>query len=469
MKRIHKILLIPIALLLIVIPLLSGCTATDPITEDIYTEGDIYVWDGGAWVPLDAGGGDVTAAANLTTDMIIRGDGGLKGVKTSTVSIDNWGNVDTNGGDLTGFDINAGNDVNVTNDLDVTDDADVGGDFSATGSVTARDFIDWAAGNVTYVPLAGNIQTYVNNAVAGDTLILASGQYIITTAITINKELNIVGQGNAGFATLPITPSHGTLISCTTNNITAFQINNDNIRIAHLSINMTGDASQAINTANNLSGLVFTNIDVILNCAGATQAFTIYGSNAVLRNLTFYVVSTNNIAEGVLLYNNNTTTQDMTVDSFNVTGTVVGGAIASYAFACWNNNDDNNVTLNLVDTVAIALAGTPVDVAVASYSVTTNNSVINSYLCTLDGDDWDAYQTGTNQLNLGGSVLVNGLVFGTVTYRTIMTSGALVTSGNVNFAGLPIFANNAAAVAGGLAVGDLYRTNADPDLVCVVH
>ena len=34
---------------------------------------------------------------------------------------------------------------------------------------------------------------------------------------------------------------------------------------------------------------------------------------------------------------------------------------------------------------------------------------------------------------------------------------------------LPTYANNAAAVAGGLSAGNLYRTNADPDTICVVH
>ena len=34
---------------------------------------------------------------------------------------------------------------------------------------------------------------------------------------------------------------------------------------------------------------------------------------------------------------------------------------------------------------------------------------------------------------------------------------------------LPIYANNAAALAGGLKVGSFYRTNSDPDFVCVVH
>jgi hypothetical protein len=35
--------------------------------------------------------------------------------------------------------------------------------------------------------------------------------------------------------------------------------------------------------------------------------------------------------------------------------------------------------------------------------------------------------------------------------------------------GLPIYANNAAAIAGGLAAGDFYRLGGDPDHVCVVH
>ena len=35
--------------------------------------------------------------------------------------------------------------------------------------------------------------------------------------------------------------------------------------------------------------------------------------------------------------------------------------------------------------------------------------------------------------------------------------------------GLPVYANNAAAIAGGLAAGDFFRTGADPDPVCCVH
>lgn len=42
-------------------------------------------------------------------------------------------------------------------------------------------------------------------------------------------------------------------------------------------------------------------------------------------------------------------------------------------------------------------------------------------------------------------------------------------TGTTTLVNLQIFANNAAAVAGGLTVGNLYRTGADPDILAVVH
>jgi hypothetical protein len=39
----------------------------------------------------------------------------------------------------------------------------------------------------------------------------------------------------------------------------------------------------------------------------------------------------------------------------------------------------------------------------------------------------------------------------------------------VPVASVPAFANNAAAIAGGMAAGLIYRTGADPDALCIVH
>jgi len=312
---------------------------------------------------------------------------------------------------------------------------------NATSRLTVNGSIDWSAGNVIYVPLAGDIQTYVNAAVAGDTLILASGQYTITSSITVDKQLNIVGQGNAGFLTFPVTAGHGTLISSDTDAVVCFSAANDNVRVSDLSINLTGAGCTGIDTAKNLQGIVLSKIDIIVDDNGVQRGVNVYSSDVIIRDVTFYITSHDDAASGIRLYNDSNSTKNATVDCYNVTGTVVGGATSAYGFVCQNLNDANTLTLNVESCVSRVLTGTPLDVAVASISTTTSTSTVNCFLCTLDGADYDAYQTNANVLNLGGSVLVNNTVSGTVTYRAAVAAGlgvfsTSVTAGQVIDSGL---------------------------------
>lgn len=288
-----------------------------------------------------------------------------------------------------------------------------------TDSLNAENLV-WSGGNKIYVPENADIQSYINNADAGNTLILGSLVFIRTDTITVDKQLNIVGQGRSGFMTNPITPSHGTLISSSTANNVIFKITSDNVRIANLSINATGTNTKAVEIDNNLTGIVFENMDVIVNADGNVAGFYILGSNVVMRNITFYVSSSNGIAEGIYYYNNSSTTQDAILDAFDVTGTAVGGAIRAYSFACWNINDNNTLTLNLSSSICRGLPGTSLDVGVACVSNTTNNAVVNTDFCTIDGADYDFYQNGNNILNIGGSTAVNNSIFGDVNYRAAM-------------------------------------------------
>ena len=119
----------------------------------------------------------------------------------------------------------------------------------------------------------------------------------------------------------------------------------------------------------------------------------------------------------------------MVIDCFTVTGVTQGAAVYSYAFLADNLNDDNTITVNLSNSVCKSLSGTAGDVAACAQSTTTNNAIINAYMCTFDGADFDVKQTNSNVFNVGGSVLVNKKVSGTVTYRATMTSGELLVSG----------------------------------------
>lgn len=78
-------------------------------------------------------------------------------------------------------------------------------------------------------------------------------------------------------------------------------------------------------------------------------------------------------------------------------------------------------------------------------------------------------------LDAGGDFQFSGSGVATIVANSDATiqsiSGRVILQGSTatSVVGLQIFANNAAAISGGLAVNDLYRTGADPDVVCAVH
>jgi len=73
-------------------------------------------------------------------------------------------------------------------------------------------------------------------------------------------------------------------------------------------------------------------------------------------------------------------------------------------------------------------------------------------------------------VNSGGSYTESGFRSGSLTVNSGGTYAVSGTMGAQNIiAGLSVYANNAAAIAGGLIVGQFYRTGSDPDTVCVVH
>jgi hypothetical protein len=304
---------------------------------------------------------------------------------------------------------------------------------TTTHDLAITNSTDWIGGNVIYVPTNGVIQTYVTAANAGDTLILGSGVYTITSPIIIPKALNVVGQGSAGFVTAPVTASHGTLITSATAAHAAFQLNANNIRISDLSINMTGASATGVNTTTNVTGLVFRNIDVIVASAtGRAQGFVIKGSDAILRDLTFNVTSGNDSVVGVYFWNDATCISNNIVEVFNVTGTVDGGANWAYCFDCEGWGGTKSLTLNLDMCRGVSLTGTAEDVAVASItSAGADHCTVNGYHCTFDGADYDVKQSGANVLALGGSLVVNERISGTPTYRTTLASGNAVIGGQL--------------------------------------
>lgn len=128
------------------------------------------------------------------------------------------------------------------------------------------------------------------------------------------------------------------------------------------------------------------------------------------------------------------------LDSFNAATGVFTGSQPSAA----------NLSNGTTGTGAVVLAGTP--------------TLVTPVLGAATGTSLNLGATGvlatTAQSGTGSLVMTGGATLTTVTLDA--TASASITN-------LPVYANNAAAITGGLVAGNLYRTGADPDFVAVVH
>jgi len=327
----------------------------------------------------------------------------------------------------------------------------------------------WPAGRVTYVPLTGDIQTYVTAATAGDTLILGSGTYTLTAPIIITKQVNVVGQGSMGLATAPVTAGHGTLITSTTAAMKAFEVQYDNVRISDISINLTGAGSIGVNVSSNRVGVVLKNLDIIVKSTGANQGIAVQGSDAIVKDVTFYITSLDSTAQGLNFWNNAVCTTNNTLSAFNISGTVSNGATSAYSYIINDGSATKTLTCNMFHCTGTTIGNSGTRVGIACTSSAAAISTVNAYLCTFYGLTYDALQSGANVLALGGSVIVQNLVSGTPTYRATVVAGSFAGLGSTetNAAGFYLAglndATNAAAASTNALGSAAYHATGDYD------
>lgn len=79
-------------------------------------------------------------------------------------------------------------------------------------------------------------------------------------------------------------------------------------------------------------------------------------------------------------------------------------------------------------------------------------------------------RVGIIQCKTAGATNSGRINFATMNAGTISTKLAIMNNSiRLALANVPVYANNAAAITGGLLEGDLYRIGGDPDHLCIVH
>ncbi len=123
--------------------------------------------------------------------------------------------------------------------------------------------------------------------------------------------------------------------------------------------------------------------------------------------------------------------------------------------------------LGAIGVPSIALGSTSANVRIVAGQGAANNLGLRWIYNATPANAYAWFVTAgyTNPLRIDGSIVALQASGG----GGNVGIGTLTPHSKLAVTGLSTYANNAAAVAAGLAAGDFYRDNGDPDHVCVVH
>ena len=324
-----------------------------------------------------------------------------------------------------------------------------------TSKALASDLFQWPGGRVSYVPVGGNIQAYVTAATAGDTLILGAGTYTVTSTITVDKAILIKGQGLSA-----------TKVVTSTADLAVFTLAASTARVSDLYVGNTGTGTSfAFYAGDGLSQLQISNVIAVLG--GNGLKYGIWSQSSItVSNCEMYITSANLNSNGVMIYNDNAATVNISANIQNVRVLSTGATLNNRGIVFNNNNVANTIAGNVTNCNLTAYASTGVtDIALYVNSTTTNNVTVNAYNSLFNGADSDVTVIGTNSCTLSNCTLTHGTATGTVVYAGTQVvaklNGNTITTGTgvlTLAAGKTLTASNSLTLAGTDATTQTFPT-----------
>jgi hypothetical protein len=414
---------------------------------------------------------DNTTNATSTTDGSLQTDGGLSVVKNAVIG----GTLNSGPASITG--------------TTATDGPTYSAELLTSSGWTSA---DWTGDFVT-----GFTHATGNTSVLSNTLAAVIGnKYQITYTITYRTAGSItINFGGESLAGVTATGSVGPTAT-TTGNLTITPTTDFNGKIV-ISVKQITAGSSAVYTIKDSAGNIKSEIRTVsgsYNTANGYQALyynTTGFSNDASGYQSLYSNTTGsyNTASGYRALYYNTTGSYNTANGcaalfYNTTGihNTANGLQALYSnttgsynaangyLALFSNTTGSNNTANGYQALYYNTTGS--NNTASGYRAGYDNTTGSTNSC-LGYNTGRGITTGSNNTILGANV--TGLAAATTDNIVLATGQGTVrarfngTRWNVQLSQLSIYANNAAAVSGGLASGDLYRTGGDPDLICVVH
>ena len=295
--------------------------------------------------------------------------------------------------------------------------------IKTSGGADIAGQVDWAGGNVIYVPIGASIADAITGATAGDTIVLGAGTYAITAEININKALNIVGQGE-----------EKTKVNNTDNTTSkgVFKIGADNIRIADMSLNKTvaSQDSFGINGAgNSYSGIVLENLTIGIAETQNAYGILLYNISCIIKNVKTVANSTTSTSNGLYIRADSNSSSNAVVQIFNcnLTGTCTTGS--GRGLRVQEQSSSHTITAYVYDTIATGTGSGATGAGI--YTDSGADAYVYAYNSIISGQSADVRQTDSSTLQLSNCTLVNNTTSGTITYAGTQRVNALQSSGTI--------------------------------------
>jgi hypothetical protein len=128
--------------------------------------------------------------------------------------------------------------------------------------------------------------------------------------------------------------------------------------------------------------------------------------------------------------------------------------------------DGGNVGIGATAPAGINLGAPTLNIrgSLPNLSLYNTSGSTNRRLWWIDVESNDTLNIGSSDDNTAGTLYKM-----TIQWDGKVGIGTTAPKSPLHVVGLPVYANNAAAISGGLTAGAFYRTGGDPDPVCVVH
>ena len=211
---------------------------------------------------------------------------------------------------------------------------------SQTGDLLMDDYtinynhINLSNQEITYVPIDGDIEDYIDDADNGDILILSTGTYTLTSTVRIRNQVTIIGQG------VKKTTIRGTNLA-----EGLFYSTISNITIAKVTLDTTSSTTYAGILFSGRFGDVLENmniidVDITASVSSATSRIVNYiDAEGTIENVNINAVSTAGRNWGLLIEGQATMEKEPYIYINNVNVDTTGVTAGNYALMFWDNGN----------------------------------------------------------------------------------------------------------------------------------